>query len=150
MTIQALSARILSTRQRRLLGTRPVFRRYSAVSHDDLLILQQEVGADLPAQLVEWLSQVGYGDLGDDLSFRKELFVRVTSGDLTGAIIFAQDILGSFYAFDASGRIYHFPRFEPTVAFVADDFLTFLEELVRRDYTLVAWMDTLKSEPYAW
>ncbi len=42
------------------------------------------------------------------------------------------------------------PRFEHTFALVSDNFLGFMEELVRRDYELVDWMNTLKTEPYAW
>ncbi|WP_431260870.1 SMI1/KNR4 family protein [Roseateles chitinivorans] len=150
MNIRTLSVKIMEARQQRLFRKAPVFRRYSAVSSEDLMALQQTVGSDLPAQLLEWLGHVGYGDLGDELSFREGWFTRISTGELTGAVIFAQDILGSFYAVDAMGRVYYFPRFESTFAFVADHFQSFMEELVRRDYKLIAWMDTLKTAPYAW
>jgi hypothetical protein len=150
MNIHALASTVLAAHQRRLFGKQPVFQRYSAASSEDLLRVQQKVGIDLPAQLVEWLGHVGYGDLGEDLSFRKEWFTQIPTGELKGAVIFAQDTLRSFYAFDASGKIYYFPRFEHTFALVSDNFLGFMEELVRRDYELVDWMNTLKTEPYAW
>jgi len=150
VTVEALSVQVLATFRRRFLWKRPVFLRYSAASLDGLRSVQKEIGAELPAQLMEWLLLVGYGDLGEDLSFRQEWFMRVSSGELTGAVIFAQDILGSFYAFDASGRIYYFPRTESAYAFVSKDFLSFMEELVQRNYELVEWMDTLPTDAYDW
>lgn len=129
---------------------RPVFQAYASVSPTELDDLERKVGISIPASLREWLLAVGYGDIDGELSFRWDWFEPVESGPLKGGVRFAQDILGNFCAFDASGRIYFLSRSEPVFALMSKDFAEFLEELVRRDYQLEAWIDTLKTEPYDW
>lgn len=105
----------------------------------------------LPDDLREWLLQVGYGDLDDDLSFRAQWFAAIRTGQLKGGAIFAQDGLGNFYAFDASERhIYYLSRSEPVYAKISASFTEFLEELIRRDYKLEDWVDELETRAYDW
>jgi hypothetical protein len=104
----------------------------------------------LPNDLRSWLLAVGYGDIDDELSFRREWLARIESGHLKGCARFAQDILGNFYAFDSSGRIFFLSRSEPAFAAMSAGFLEFVEELVRRDYKLVDWVNTLETQKDEW
>lgn len=48
------------------------------------------------------------------------------------------------------GRIYFLSRSESVFAVIAKDFWEFAEELVRRDYKLSAWKETLEVQKYEW
>ena len=104
----------------------------------------------LPNDLRSWLLALGYGDIDEELSFRREWVARIESGQLKGGVRFAQDILGNFYAFDSNGRIFFLSRSEPVFAAISKGFLEFIDELVRRDYKLVDWVNTLETQKYEW
>jgi len=148
--IDALVNTLLSTSRKGLLRGRPVFKLHVETSSAELSKLEEEIGISLPNDLRNWLLAVGYGDIGDELSFRREWLKRIESGQLKGSALFAQDILGNFYAFDASGRIFFLSRSGPTFAEMSKDFLAFIEELVRRDYKLVDWVNALETRRYEW
>lgn len=113
-------------------------------------MLEEEIGATLPIDLRNWLLALGYGDIDEELSFRREWLANIESGQLKGNARFAQDVLGNFYAFDSSGCIFFLSRSEPVFAAMSKSFLGFIEELVRRDYKLVDWVNTLETQKYEW
>ena len=127
-----------------------MFKPYGATSSDELSKIEGELGTPLPSELRDWLLAVGYGDIDDELSFRRDWLAKVETGQLKGGARFAQDILGNFYAFDSSGRIFYLCRSQPVFAAIAEGFLAFIEELTRRDYKLVDWVNSLETQKYEW
>src|SRR5688572_2422024 len=117
MAITKLVQVVLSATRKGFFQKNPVFEPYAQTSPEQIQAVETTIGMALPDDLREWLLQVGYGDLGDELSFRAEWFAAIRTGQLKGGATFAQDILGNFYAFDASDRhIYYLCRSEPVYA----------------------------------
>ena len=141
---------VLSASRKGLFRRRPIFKPYAATSSEELSMLEEEIGATLPIDLRNWLLALGYGDIDEELSFRREWLANIESGQLKGNARFAQDVLGNFYAFDSSGCIFFLSRSEPVFAAMSKSFLGFIEELVRRDYKLVDWVNTLETQKYEW
>lgn len=109
------------------------------------------MGRTLPEDFKLWLLHVGFGDVGEELGFRKEFFAPVTEGELKGGVQFAQDILGNFYAFPPVGEcVFFLSRSEPTCAVLASSFRGFLSELERHEYNITQWVDSVERSPYAW
>lgn len=150
MSIDALAEALLSANRKGLFRWKPIFKAYANVSADELRDLEREIGMPIPIPLRDWLLAVGYGDIDDVLSFRRAWIETLEKGQLKGGARFAQDELGNFYAFDASGCIYFLSRSEAGFALISKDFLAFTEELVRRDYKLIEWINTLNLEHYEW
>lgn len=149
--MREIATRLVSEKRESWFRSRPVFKRHAPVSSADLHLIEQEVGASLPADLREWLLEVGFGDLNEQLSFRREWFRPVEQGHLRGAVLFAQDDLGNFYAYvPASGDIIYFCRSSPEFAVLASSFRGFLEELEHRRLNLREWIDDLPTAPYCW
>jgi hypothetical protein len=147
--MQALADRVLSKTRKNWLRTRPVFRPFKPVDPAELERVEAKVGARLPEDLRAWLQAVGYGDVDDVLSFRYDWFHTIDQGHRGGAGIFAQDELGNFYAFTPKdGAIHFFARSSPEYVTVAPTFRAFMEELERRDFKLLEWMDNLALLPY--
>ena len=146
--IQALVSIATSATRKGFFRRRLVFRDRMAVSEQDISALEATLGVALPDSLRAWLLAAGCGNLDDELSIQCSWFVPIEKGELTGGAMFAQDILGNFYAFDSSGGIYFLSRSEPVVATVAKDFLEFMGELIRRDFKVVDWVDSFETRPY--
>lgn len=135
---------ILSAKRRRLLRSRPVFERYNPVSEAELFRLATGLNFKFSLGLSKWLLLAGYGDIDEILSFRENLFSVINGGPLDGYISFAQDVAGNRYAFNpADGSIYYISQAEQFSAQISSDFPSFLQELIRRDYQLTAWMESL-------
>jgi hypothetical protein len=144
---ELLVERILAAR--RLLGWRPMFEPYEAVSESDLADLETRIGGTLPASLWVWLLRAGYGDFNDEFSLRRVWFNVIDRGELKGHLVFAQDDLGNFYSFDpAGGGVYYLCRSVPEYAYMAKDFCAFLEELERRSFELQPWVESLAAKAY--
>lgn len=147
--MQALANRIVARTRKSWLRERALFRPFMPVDLVELERVETKVGARLPEDLRAWLQAVGYGDVDDVLSFRYDWFHAIGEGHLNGAIIFAQDELGNFYAFTSEdGAIHFFARSSPEYVTVALTFQAFMEELERRDFNLLEWMDSLALLPY--
>jgi hypothetical protein len=147
--MQAIAERVLTKVRKKWLRTRPLFQPFKAVSSFELEHLEGKIGVTLAEDLKAWLLAVGYGDVDEALSFRYDWFSLIREGHLSGAVIFAQDDLGNFYAFSPfGGSILFFERSAPEYATVAASFRAFMEELERRDFKLGEWMDSLTLEPY--
>ena len=104
-----------------MLRRKPVFKLHAATSSDELSKLEEEIGTPLPNDLRNWLLTVGYGDVDEESSFRREWLVSIESGQLKGSARFAQNILRNFYAFDSVGRIFFSSRSEPVFAAISKD-----------------------------
>ena len=150
LEIDGLARTVLSASRKRLFRTKPIFKPYAATSSEELSKLEEEIGTKLPNDLRSWLLILGYGDIDEELSFRRDWLASIESGHLKGGARFAQDILGNFYAFDPSGRIFFLSRSQPVFAAMSKGFLEFIEELVRRDYKLMDWVNTLETQKYEW
>lgn len=135
---------ILSAKRKQFLQNKPVFHFYAPATEMDLFMTARKLDCKLAVGLCQWLRAAGYGDINDTLIFRNEYFSAVTHGALTGCITFARDELGNSYAFKpGDGGIYYIARYESAYARMTGDFLTFLHELIRRDYDLAKWRETL-------
>jgi len=142
---------ILKARRKGIFRSRPIFDCFSTVSENELLAIEAKINCKLPVSLRQWLLSAGYGDINESLSFRKNWFQVIDRGQLEGHVIFAQDILGNFYAFNPySEDIFYISRSYNGYASVATDFQTFLLELIERDYHLGPWMDSLELKDYSW
>ena len=143
--------RLLSRTRKGWLRSRPVFEPYRAVSEDDLAEVERRLHSKLPADLKAWLLMVGYGDIDEDLSFRAEWFKDVDRGEAKGAVMYAQDTLGNFYAYaPGDERIILFSRSSPEYAILAPSFRAFMEELERRDFKVMDWVESVALLPYDW
>lgn len=121
------------------------------VSEETLRALEVEKSIRFPDGLRSWLLQEGFGDLGEDLSIRTDWLSVIDRGELDGHVMFGQDVLGNFYAFDPEGGAIHYIcRSEPVFARLAAGFGEFIRELERRDYDIVAWVETVPTDPYDW
>jgi len=137
---------ILSAKRRRFLVSRPVFECSAPVSEAELFRLAKGLNFKFALGLSKWLLLAGYGDIDGTLSFREECFSIIDGEPLKGCVSFAQDSVGNRYAFSPrDGSIYCIYPSERRTARIADDFPSFLRELVQRDYQLKAWVDTLPA-----
>jgi hypothetical protein len=149
--MRALVDRLLAARRKGWLGTRPVFESYRPVTPEQLAALEAAEGVEFPTHFKEFLFAAGFGDVDEELSFRAEWCKPVENGTLKGAVLFAQDTLGNFYGFvPKGGGIVFFSRSEPGYAIVSPSFPDFMEELERRHYKILDWMQTLALDPYEW
>ena len=148
--MREIAQRLLSAHRKGFLRSRPVFAHHAPASAD-ITDLEKRVGRGLPEDLKSWLILVGFGDIDEALSLRNEWIQPVDQGELRGGFLFAQDELGNFYACAPhNGRIVFFSRSEAAHAVLAPSFRAFMEELERRDYTIIDWVSAVKLDPYAW
>ncbi|MBI1175114.1 MAG: hypothetical protein GC139_07585 [Sideroxydans sp.] len=140
---------ILSGKRKRFLRSRPIYQTSARVSEMDLLMIARKMECKLPLGLSKWLLAAGYGDIENSLSFRKDWFCLIGHGPLNGNLAFAQDELSNIYAYDPKdGVIYFISSDNRSYARMTDDFCSFLQELVQRDYNLAAWRDSLALQHY--
>jgi hypothetical protein len=146
-----IADRVLSRCRKRWVRSKRLFEHLKPVSVTDLVRIEEKVNVALPEDLKAWLLAVGYGDIDEDLSFRSEWFKQVEQGELKGAVLFAQDSLGNFYAYmPKDGRIIFFSREAPEYAILALGFRAFMEELEHRDFKVLEWVDSVSALPYDW
>ena len=143
-TMDKITKTILSAKRKRLLRSRPVFERFAHVSEAELFRLATGLNFKFTLGLSKWLLQAGYGDIDEVLSFREEYFSVINGGVLDGCISFARDSDGNRYAFSPKdGGIYFICESKPAVVRVSDDFPSFLQEFIRRDFQLNDWMGSI-------
>ena len=145
-----IADKVLSTSRKSLFRRKSIFSAHKGITPDELRMLDLKLGVQIPDDIRDWLFAAGYGDIDDELSFREEWFSVIKVGQLKGGVIFAQDILGNYYAFDLNGNIYYLSRSQQVFAKVSDSFLLFIRELINRDYKLVDWVETLDAKTYDW
>lgn len=135
---------VLSAKRKYFLISKPVFHFFAPATEMNLFMTARKLDCKLAVGLCQWLRAAGYGDINETLIFRDEYFSAISHGALTGCVTFARDELGNAYAFKPSdGSIYYISRYESAYARMADDFRSFLHELIRRDYNLAQWRETL-------
>ena len=146
LSLQSLQ---LATR-RAWLGRKPVWRHHAATSIEELRSVGQRLQLAIPEDLVQFLLELGFGDINAELSFRKEWLTKVQSGPLVGHMIFAQDDRGNFYTADPeSGAIYFLSRSEFSYCRLASHFGHFLEQAAARSFNVVEWAESQPLVPYA-
>jgi hypothetical protein len=150
MDLDMLTKTVHSASRKKFFRQKPMFTPYRATSLDELEAVERKIGIAMPSDLRRWILALGYGDIDEDLSFREEWFVAIESGELKGGALFAQDTLGNFYGFDICGCIYFFSRSAPVFSKLSESFSEFIEELVRRDYRILDWVDALATQRYEW
>ena len=150
MEIDEIVRAVRSASRKRFFRRKPVFTPYRAVALDELEAIEQGIGIAVPGDLRRWLLTLGYGDIDEGLSFREEWFAAIERGQLKGGALFAQDTQGNFFGFDIHGRIYFFSRSQPVFSMISESFCGFIEELVKRDYKIRDWVDTLAAQRYEW
>lgn len=135
---------ILSAKRKRFLRSRPVFECHAPVSEDELFRIATQLNFKFAVGLSKWLRLAGYGDIDENLSFRKECFSVINEAPLNGHVSFAQDTAGNRYAFNPKdGSIYFICHPGQVAVRISDDFPSFLRELIRRDYQLKEWMSSI-------
>jgi hypothetical protein len=138
---------ILSANRRKLLISRPVFVRSSPVSEAELFRLATGLNFKFPLGLSKWLLLAGYGDIDEVLSFRENFFSVMKKGTPDGHVSFAQDTVGNQYVFSQQdGGIFYIGHTKQVVAKISDDFPSFMQELIRRDYRLNEWMSSISAK----
>ena len=134
---------ILSAKRRRFLRSRPVFEHYAPVSEAELFQLATSLNFKFATGLAKWLLLAGYGDIDETLSFREYWFSVIDGEPLCGLVAFAQDIAGNRYAFNPKDGCVYFCPPEQAAFRISDNFPSFMRELIRRDYRLKEWMDSI-------
>jgi hypothetical protein len=148
--IEQLAKALIAASRKGFLKKKPMFELYEPTSLSDLNCLALQLGIGLPSDLCWWLNALGYGDINEELSFRRDWFAIIETGQLKGGVRFAQDILGNFYAFNSSGAVYYLSRSEPVFAALSVNFLGFISDLVSRDFKVVDWVNGLETQRYEW
>ena len=137
---------ILSAKRRRFLRSSPVFKRFSPVSEAELFRMAIGLNFKFTLPLSKWLLLVGYGDIDEALSFREEFFSLINGEAQDGYVSFAQDNAGNRYAFSPkNGAIYYVIHSKKDIVKISGDFSSFMQELIRRDYKLKDWMDSISQ-----
>lgn len=136
---------ILSAKRRSFLSSKPIFHHFAPATEMDLFMTARRLDCKLMVGLCQWLRAAGYGDINESLIFRPEYFSAITHGALAGCVTFAHDEVGNAYAFKPNeGSIYFVSHYENAYAPMADSFLQFFQELIKRDYNLAQWRENLK------
>lgn len=145
-TMDEIAKIILSAKRRRFLRSHPVFEPFKTAPEAELFRLAKGLNFKFPLGLSKWLRLAGYGDIDGVLSFREEFFSKVDCGPLDGLVTFAQDSGSNCFAFNPKNdSIYYIHRPEQTAVRISDDFPSFLQELIRRDYKLPDWVGSLSK-----
>ena len=151
LAVRDIADRLLERRRKGWFSSKSLFESYAQASGPELAKVESKLGLPLPSSLAAWLAAIGFGDIDEDLSFRAEWFSVVEQGELKGAVLFAQDTLGNFYGYHpANERIGFFSRSEPGYAVLAQNFREFIEELERRDWKIMDWVESTPLLPYEW
>jgi hypothetical protein len=138
---------ILSAKRKRLLRSQPIYQTSRRASEMDLFRVARKLDCKLTVDLSKWLLTAGYGDIEHSLSFREDWFCLIDQGPLGGNVAFAHDNLDNLYAYDPrNGSIYFISHDGAGYARLAASFCEFLQELVKRDYDLAAWRNSLALE----
>ncbi|MBI3902172.1 MAG: SMI1/KNR4 family protein [Nitrosomonadales bacterium] len=139
---------ILTAKRKRLFMSRPVYKFFAPpITEAELYRLAQELNVRFAVGFSRWLRLAGYGDVDGKLQFRRDFIFVIDWKPLAGCVVFAGDAVGNRYAFDPErGNIYHIRNPGRIVSRMADDFSFFMQELIRRDYQLYEWTESLSAK----
>ena len=131
-----------------ILGAKPVWQPYAKTSPEELCRIAQALGRSLPDQLVAFLLEFGFGDIADELSFRRDWLSRIEDGPLIGHIIFGQDDRGNFYTVEPqAGTIHYLSRSGAGHCRLATSFVEFLQASQDCGYKVATWAESLELLP---
>lgn len=140
---------ILSAKRWHRLHRKPVFHHFADATEMELFLIAKKLNCKLTVGLSKWLRSAGYGDINETLFFREDCLGTINHGTLAGYVTFARDELGNVYAFDpADGAVYYIDQQHRAYARLSNDFLSFLQELIRRDYNLAEWRGSLSVQNF--
>jgi hypothetical protein len=140
---------ILAGKRKRFLRRQAIYQTSARVSEMDLFRVARRLDCKLTVDLSKWLLSAGYGIIENSLSFREDWFCLLDDGPLKGDVAFARDNQDNIYAYDpGDGAIYFIGSNNNGYARLADDFCSFLRELVKRNYDLAAWRDSLTLQHF--
>lgn len=74
--LDELAKILLSVSRKRLLRKSPVFKPHRKIFADSLDTLERKIGIPIPDDLRDCLFAIGYGDIGEEISFREEMVCR--------------------------------------------------------------------------
>jgi len=132
---------IMSAKRRKFIRSRFVFVRQTSVSETELFRLATSLNFKFVTGLAKWLLLAGYGVIDETLNFQENLFDIIKDDPQSERVSFAQDTAGNRYAFaPKDGSIYFISQQEKVATRIADNFLSFMQELIRRDYRLQEWV----------
>ena len=135
---------ILAAKRKHFLHSKPIFHFSAPAAEMDLFMIARKLDCKLSVGLCQWLRAAGYGDINETLTFRNDYFASITEGALAGCVTFARDELGNLYAFSQNDEgIYYIDQHGDVYARMSGNFMSFLQELIRRDYNLAQWRDSL-------
>ena len=138
---------ILTGKRRRFLAKHPIYHTSSRATEMELFQIAQNLNCKLTPSLSKWLLTAGYGDIERSLSFRKDWFCLLSDGPLQSVVAFAHDDQDNIYAYDPEdGAIYFVSSSDKGYARLADDFCGFLQELIKRNYDLATWRNSLELQ----
>ena len=138
---------ILTGKRRRFLAKHPIYQTSSRATEMELFQIAQNLNCKLTPSLSKWLLTAGYGDIERSLSFRKDWFCLLRDGPLQSVVAFAHDDQDNIYAYDPEdGAIYFVSSSDKGYARLADDFCGFLQELIKRNYDLATWRNSLELQ----
>ncbi len=141
---------ILSAKRWHRLHRTPVFQHVADTTEMELFMIAKRLDCKLTIGLSKWLRTAGYGDINGTLFFREDCFDTIRHGTLAGYVLFARDELGHRYAFNpVDGAVYYVDQQHHAYARLSNDFMSFLNELIRRDYDLAAWRSSLVVQNYS-
>ena len=147
--MEQVFAQLRSAQRKGFFRTLPMWKPYQAVGSSDIDALTTALGGSLPDELAQFLKTFGYGDINDELSFRKDWLFPIDRGQLEGHLAFAQDERGNYYTIDrSSGVVHYLERFEPGYCTLAGSFAAFLREAAMRNFEVVAWAESQALTPY--
>jgi len=137
---------ILLAKRRRFLLNRPIYKLHHSTSEAGLFRLATELNFKFALGLSKWLRLAGYGDIDESLTFREEYFSKIDGGSLGILVTFARDPAGNQFAFSLNdGTIYLIHHPDLLKVRLSDSFISFLQELIRRDYQLHDWITAISS-----
>ena len=140
---------VLTAKRKRFLRRKPIYQTSARASEMGLFRVARQLDCKLTLGLSKWLLEAGDGDIESSLSFREDWFCLLSHPPLSGLVVFAHDNLDNLYAYDPEDdTIYFIAAGNSGYARLADDFCAFLNELIRRDYNLAAWRDSLTLEKF--
>jgi hypothetical protein len=138
---------ILVAKRKHFLLSRPLFKQYAPVSEAELFDLANRLHFKFIVELSRWLLMAGYGEIGESLIFQESKFSIIDWEPLQGFVSFAEDITGYRFVFNPNDKsIYCIHPSEHAFVRIADNFSSFLQELIRHDYHIKKWVSTL---PYS-
>lgn len=140
---------VLSAKRKRFLRNQPIYQTSARASEMGLYKVAKKLQCKLTLGLSKWLLEAGYGDIENNLSFREDWFCLLNRSPLPSLVAFAHDDQDNLYAYDPKkDTIYFIAADNSGYARLADDFCTFLNELIKRDYDLPTWRDSFTLEKF--